>query len=683
MKLLRARVQNYRSIRDSGWIEIEPDKTILVGPNEAGKTVLLRALQQINPPEEVNGFDPLRDFPRSELSKLDLDDTSRGSIRPDQITVVEAEFSLDEAEDEAVKQIDALLAGCIYVVERRLDNSSWHSIRGGPKFATYQKIKSDLLRLASHIDLQVPEGPESESEGTHRQTLNAITGDWKNTTEISGERAVSFRQWLDSVWHLVDEDNEAEQNRIDRISEAIEISERIDEALKYLDENTPIFVYFSNYFRVRARIHLSLLADRLEGNILEGDEYDRGNECLLKLLGFSARELSDLGNAVEPDPGDEASLKAYQDQLDRRRYRLSAASRELTDSINKVWQPDPDKAEADELRVVADQQYLKVVVEDDLDAEVELDQRSEGYQWLVSFFVVFFAEAADRHQNSILLLDEPGLSLHGLKQREFRTTVSRLSESNQILYTTHSPFMVGPDELDLVRVVEMRTREKGTKVHTTIAARDSTALLPLQEALGYDLAQSLFTQQRNLVLEGLTDYWYVEATAALLNAAGEVTLNDRISLVPAGDAGKVVYFATILHANNLKVAALLDSDAAGNSAAEVETLIHTLGNRNILRTADAYLGVVKWPEIEDLLRDTLICVAKEDLCWDIEAAANRQPERPVVDVFVDKIGKKDFSKYRLAKAYLRWAKEHEAANLTDEERSQWKKLIATINRALR
>ena len=63
---------------------------------------------------------------------------------------------------------------------------------------------------------------------------------------------------------------------------------------------------------------------------------------------------------------------------------------------------------------------LKVVVEDELGVEVELDQRSEGFQWLVSFFVVFFAEAADRHQNSILLLDEPGLSLHGLKQREFR-----------------------------------------------------------------------------------------------------------------------------------------------------------------------------------------------------------------------------------------------------------------------
>ena len=243
--------------------------------------------------------------------------------------------------------------------------------------------------------------------------------------------------------------------------------------------------------------------------------------------------------------------------------------------------------------------------------------------------------------------------------------------------------MVGPDELDLVRVVEMKERTTGTKVHTTVTASDSTALLPLQEALGYDLAQSLFTQQRNLVLEGLTDYWYVEAAAALLKAAGKAELNDKISLIPANNAGKVVYFATLLHANNLKVAALLDSDAAGDAAAKVETLIHTLGNKNILRTADAHAGAVKSPEIEDLLRDTLIRVAKTDLGWDIEEIASQQPARPIVDIFTKQIGKETFSKYQLAKAFLRWTQEHEAANLTEVERTQWKALIEAINKALR
>ena len=320
--------------------------------------------------------------------------------------------------------------------------------------------------------------------------------------------------------------------------------------------------------------------------------------------------------------------------------------------------PDPKRAEANRLRVVADGQYLKVVVEDELGVEIELDQRSQGFQWLVSFFVVFFAEAADKHKNAILLLDEPGMSLHGLKQRDFRATISRLAESNQTLYTTHSPFLVGPSELDLVRVVEMVDRKVGTKVHTEVMADDPASLLPLQEALGYDLAQSLFVHQRNLVLEGLTDYWYVDAVAELLREAKLADLNEKIALVSAGDAGKLVYYATILHAQKLKVAALLDSDAAGDQAAKQDVLVHTLANKGILRTKDAYDGAVKHSEIEDLLRATLVDLAKTDLGWDITSTATAQPARPIADIFADQIP--DFSKYKLSKAFLRWTRNHRA-----------------------
>ena len=203
---------------------------------------------------------------------------------------------------------------------------------------------------------------------------------------------------------------------------------------------------------------------------------------------------------------------------------------QLTTEIRWVWRPSSSRPEADRLRLDVDGQYLKVVVEDELGVEIELDQRSEGFQWLVSFFVVFFAEAADKHQNAILLLDEPGMSLHALKQREFRETITKLAAKNQTIYTTHSPFLVGPNELDYVRVVELNDRTIGTKVHTTITSSDPAALLPLQEALGYDLAQSLFAQQRNLVLEGLTDEWYLEGTAALLADSGQAKLNEKIAL---------------------------------------------------------------------------------------------------------------------------------------------------------
>jgi hypothetical protein len=131
----------------------------------------------------------------------------------------------------------------------------------------------------------------------------------------------------------------------------------------------------------------------------------------------------------------------------------------------------------------------------------------------------------------------------------------------------------------------------------------------------------------------------------------------------------------------LKVAALLDSDAAGERAAQQEMLVHTLGNKGILRTKDAYEGAVKNPEAEDLLRSTLVQVAKNDLGWDVVVTAAAQPSRPIVDIFEEKIDK--FSKYRLAKAYLRWTRDHGANDLSDDERRQWKKLIESINAALK
>ncbi|MCP5265138.1 MAG: hypothetical protein H6934_03460 [Burkholderiaceae bacterium] len=182
-------------------------------------------------------------------------------------------------------------------------------------------------------------------------------------------------------------------------------------------------------------------------------------------------------------------------------------------------------------------------------------------------------------------------------------------------------------------------------------------------------------------MEGLTDYWYVESVAQLLRAAGTADLDERIALIFANGAGKVVYYATILHAHKLKVAALLDSDAAGDHAAQQDTLVHTLGNKKILRTKESYSGKVTKPEIEDLLREILMLVALDDFGWDVRATAAVQPARPIVDIFTAEVS--NFSKYKLAKAFLRWARTHEASDLNADERSQWMALVAAINKALK
>jgi len=672
MRIKKIHVQNYRSIIDGEEFEIDKNKTILVGPNEAGKTALLQAIQHLNPPSGVKPLSALRDYPRSRYSKI-----TTGEVDPAETKVVEAEFELDD-DDRAL--LPDNLKDASYVLWRNLDNSTGNRLMGVPEKTKYSAIEKDLLRLAAHVDSRFT-AEEGSAETKPSDKLKAATAGWHSWSAIEGDKAKALSEWLETSLLLIDEDNDKEEARYDRLKAAIAIGDARNSAARELRKRVPVFVLFSNYFRVRPLIHLRQLAARIANSTLDEERFDYGNVCLLNLLGFTAAELSEMGTAPDPDANNPDAMETYREKLDKRQYQLNAAEVSLTREIKSVWNPDESKGEAAKLRLRADGQYLKVTVEDDLGVEVELDQRSEGFQWLVSFFVVFFAEAEGHHKNAVLLLDEPGMSLHALKQREFRKTISRLAADNQTIYSTHSPFLVGPDELDLVRVVEMANREAGTKVHTSVTANDPAALLPLQEALGYDLAQSLFTQKQNLVLEGLTDYWYVDAVAALLRESGDVNLNEKIALVPSNTASKVVYFATILHAQGFKVAALLDSDSAGDQAAKQDTLVHTLGHKGILRTKDFLVSSVKAAEIEDMLRETLIAVAKSDCGWDVAELAEKQKDRPLVSVLEREI--KDFSKYRLAKAFVRWSRDHSAKDLSSDEREQWKKLIQAINSAVK
>jgi hypothetical protein len=632
----------------------------------------LKALQQLSKPTDVAGFDVLRDYPRSLYN-----DISTGKILPKDVTVVTGYFTL---EDEDIKLLPTEFKDCIYKVYRNIDNVGYHSLENAPEKIQYKDIKNDLARLIAHLDKQYAIANPEETTKLPSIILKAITESWTDHTTISNEKSTNLKAQLEKYFTLIEEGNEKEEPRYAKLIEQIDFNKKHDEVLAMLDKRTPVFILFNNYFKVKPSVHLEHLAQRTEQNLLDDEYYDYGNLCLLKLLGFTARQLADLGNTISPNINDTAALKVYKDTLDRRSYQLNAASVRLTEEIKTVWMPNPNRPEADKLKVTADGQYLKVVVEDEIGVDIELDQRSEGFQWLVSFFVVFFAEAMDKHKNAILLLDEPGMSLHALKQRDFRDTITRLSEKNQTIYTTHSPFLVGPDELDIVKVVEMKNRREGTKVHTTLSSSDPAGLLPLQEALGYDLAQSLFSQQRNLILEGLTDYWYLDATAELLRAAKIENLNEKIALVFANSAGKVVYYATILFAHNLKVAALLDSDAAGDQAAQQENIVHTLGNKSILRTKDYVSDVLK-PEIEDLLRETLIGIVKSEYGKDTSAIVSSQPTRPIIDIFTQEVT--DFSKYKLAKAYLRWTRANDASALTPQEQTGWKNLIQQVNKVLK
>ena len=211
MRLTQVRVQNYRCVRDTGWFDVEQAKTILVGPNEAGKTAVLEALQQINAPAGAKGFDPLRDYPRK-LYNADIQSHKRD---PSTIPVASARFALEP--DDLVGLPDGF-SSAVYCCTRYLDNRLTYSLEDGPEVVVFSEaIRKDLRRLATHVDSRAADSSEDQEPGLG-VALDDVLADWRvGTTTIAADRAADLRSWLDSVLEFVDEKDAAQDQRHSRL----------------------------------------------------------------------------------------------------------------------------------------------------------------------------------------------------------------------------------------------------------------------------------------------------------------------------------------------------------------------------------------------------------------------------------------------------------------------------------
>jgi hypothetical protein len=179
-----------------------------------------------------------------------------------------------------------------------------------------------------------------------------------------------------------------------------------------------------------------------------------------------------------------------------------------------------------------------------------------------------------------------------------------------------------------VCVVEMTDRLTGTKVHTTLVVDDPRSVYPLQAALGYELAQSLFGQKRNLVCEGLTDMWLLEGITAVMREAKVSTMRDDIAITPAQSASKVVYYCTMLRGQKLK----------GRGAARFRRRRRACGDPGRACTTSevegkhAYQGLLHRPSRSARGRRPSARDphhrGQGHLGWDVTATAATQPGRP-------------------------------------------------------
>jgi hypothetical protein len=169
------------------------------------------------------------------------------------------------------------------------------------------------------------------------------------------------------------------------------------------------------------------------------------------------------------------------------------------DADNAAVQSDPDHS--------AVVRYLDIRVRDTRHGYTSnFSQRSSGFQWFFSFLAAF-SEFEHRGHEVIVLLDEPALNLHGRAQADFLRFINeRLAPNFQVIYATHSPFMVEPCHLERVRILQDKGVDAGTVVSRDVSAVDSDSMLPLKAAVGHDVAQNLTLGPDNELIEGSSDF---------------------------------------------------------------------------------------------------------------------------------------------------------------------------------
>ncbi len=481
MRLLSARVTDFKCINDSTEVLIDPQVTCLVGKNESGKTAFLEALHKLNPLQgKDTAFDDLHEYPRARRSE------DRESIS--ERSPITARFLL---EDEDLQSLEAEL--------------------GQGAFAS---------------------------------------------REISVSR--TYGNTLSFAFEL----NEA------MLAQKANAQER---AMDLLAARLPRFLYFDSYSTLPGVFSIPYIQGR---KLEQLDRNEVTAKALLTLAGIDTTEFS---------------VKAYE----TRRAALEAAAVHVSKQAFKYWKQNRRlrvSFDADFQRPAEGEHappWLQVRVEDTRHGmTLNFDERSTGFVWFFSFFA-FFSVYRRMKQKLVILLDEPGLSLHAAGQADLLELIDQELAANghQVLYTTHSPFMIRAQQLERARTVEDMD-DAGTVVSTDIRRNHPETVFPLQAALGYAMARGLALGNDNLIVSNPSDVIYLQMLSDhLKQQQGRTGLSERWVLVPAGGIARVPAFVA-LYGNRLNVAALLHSVVGGEARDDAGLGHRLLGTTSLVEIGE-------------------------------------------------------------------------------------------------
>lgn len=580
MRLESFRVQNYRSINDSGEIAVSRI-TALLGRNESGKSNLLRALHSLNPGDGFEALKPIKDFPRHRRLEECKDDTP----------VLSTTWVLDENDQTELLEV---LPRATEVTKINIGRS----YQGKTRTVNFPELKLipfnevDIKSKVRKVGAAVRATAQKQENPTN---LDVAADTFETTAAITKSRDTWATQTLAATkalrTALAAVDAELSEKQEETLQELEDLAEHIagdkeaqQNARKWAVNAIPKFIYVDEYPELHGHQDIAAYMHHKSQN--QRDDADKNFEKLCKVAGLNPEELQSL---------------LGQNDHETRNQLVNRASAVVTSEIKRLWNDRALK-----IRFNLDAHHLDTIISDPTatyDVEVNLNDRSRGFQWFFAFYITFSADTdGGLAENAVLLLDEPGLYLHAKSQsdllRHFKDDFT-----NQILYSTHSPFMVPTHALDSVRTVNI-TEGVGTTV-TNDPAGDARTLFPLQAALGYDLAQSLFVGPHNLVVEGVTDFWIMSAVSAYLSDKGKTALSPELTMTPAGGAQKVSYMVALLTSESLNVLVLLDTERDSKATKDELLKAKLIRDQNVVFVSEAFASPPNEADIEDLLKPSI------------------------------------------------------------------------------
>lgn len=571
MQLTKFQITNFRSVEDSGEIDVTKI-TSLVGRNESGKSNILLALTSLNPAGGAKPLNSVKDFPKSRR----LEDCKA------ETPVVKTWWTLDNSE---AQQLESVLNQRLETVVIRRGYASDRLIDIEVKAPALDAKKSAAALRKLKPLLEVAWGKLEEAQKTTCATAYAALeaanqhSDAKSWAEDVATASAGLRKQFAATGVTMDD---AQDELLDQLeSHANEIAGfdgTLKKAKDLVGKWIPTFIYVAEFPELYGHQNLENFVTK-RGQDASMKEREDNFDKLAKVAGFQPSELHN-----------------NRDNHELRGHLLNRASALVTGEIRRLWKDRPLMVRFD-----IDGPHVTVMVSDPnalYPVEVNLDERSRGFRWFFAFYITFSADTKGGNADgAVLLLDEPGLYLHA-KSQEHLLKHLREDYKNQIVYTTHSPFMVPSDAIDIVRTVNIS--ENGTSV-TNSPAGDSKTLFPLQAALGYSLSQTLFVGHSNLVVEGVTDFWILSAVNSHFQATGKPALPDELTITPSGGAGKVPYMAALLVSEETNVLVLLDDDRAGRDAQKDLVTNKLLRDTAVMFVTEGLTPKPAEADIEDLI----------------------------------------------------------------------------------